>query len=720
MSKKRQWWQDQDDPSLDDDVEVVEQDDDGDWIDNFRFGDYRADKGLSSADAIWKRYGYTGTFSDPSYSRLAKGLGLDYATSKKIEAAQRLVQGFVDTFALDNPLTARFSDADVAARGDDGAKDVIVSHRPLLDRTLAEHDAHSIMTAQAANAAARARFGGVESRVRSEEVRAATAGTPEARIAEDLATILDGHRIDTAFRRDYPGYEDVYAPAQAYIARGLLKGRETFDLEDFAGASIANAALNFDQWTDWTGRETEHEWWKGWADHYAHGSVDQFVDGVLEGIAHIHEELPPKPDQPKSGDEPGNPSGEKGDEGGQGGKQDGDDEGKQEGKQDGDQPDDDEGEDKPESGGENPDDGEQKTDGQGQGDGSDEGGQTEVQPKSIDLPTQLGKGVSLTGMANGQSKDISESDAERLAEAASALVIGRDAKEVGEVYWSAASFVREAGHYMERIKVQPESAANGYVRRAFTRSRTAHFATERGHKNGRIDNRSLPRIASDDYRLFSKRTAPSETRYRVWLLVDNSGSMGGKPVIEAVNLAASVALAVRHVPNVALDVWAWTSSLRISGSSFSAVRVYANGDPITKIGDTGVLSQGGTPDNAVLSWAAREIVKQCRPDEVPVIIMASDGSGGLASEAYCRDPDVTKGWAPDQVARYREQAGPDRVALARKAGIKVLSVAIGDLNVKSQDLIYGKGNHLPWQGSIKAMAKPLGDLLARVASNRVK
>ena len=118
------------------------------------------------------------------------------------------------------------------------------------------------------------------------------------------------------------------------------------------------------------------------------------------------------------------------------------------------------------------------------------------------------------------------------------------------------------------------------------------------------------------------------------------------------------------------------------------------------------------PDAPVLSWAAKEIRKQCRPDETPVIIMASDGAGSLQGEAYWR--------GQSQVSSYVETPGPDRVAQARKAGIKVLSVAIGGLDPVAQQMVYGQGNFLAWRGSIQAMAKPLGDLLARIASSHMR
>jgi hypothetical protein len=766
MSNKK-WWElrsaaDDGDDLDDDGPEVVEQDDDGDWIDNFRFSDYRADRGLSSSDAIWNRYGYAGsTFGSLDKSWRSSGLGsvikqfgTDVKTAKRLEAAQRLVQGFVDTFALDNPLKAHFSAHTVSLGGEEGEKSVVVSHRPLLDKSLSEPEAHRVMTAQAANAAAHARYGGRESLDRQMEI---SSRFPNNDLASQLGALLDDYRIDSSFRRDYPGYEDVYAPAQEYVAKGLLGDRERFALEDFKGASIANAALNYAPFTDWSERESEREWWTDWANEYAFSDPAEFGDGVDAAINHLNIPLPPKPptsSQPDAAKDDDKSDDSSEDESQGGGKseseQDSDDQeqgGSGAGDEGEDESQDDQDSGEQESEGDQKGDGDQESEGESEGDqeqggsGSDSGSSESLRDEDedpqeldedpqeldeddaqdsdgggaqahVDLPVGLGNGVSLTGLANGQSTDVDADTAERVAASAGALVTGRDDNEVGEVYWSAKGFT-----YNGRLHVEAKSSANGYIRRAFTRSRTAHYAVERGHLTGRIDNRSLPRIASDDYRLFSKRVAPSETKYRVWLMLDNSGSMRGNPSIQAMNLAASLALAVRHVPNVTLDVWAWTSGIKTPSAQFSAVRVYADGEPIAKIGDVGQCPQGGTPDGQVLSWASREIRKQCRPDETPVILMASDGDGSLASESWQRNFSVD-GYPAEEIARIRASAGKDRVAVARQSGVKVMSVAIGNgINAATQEAIYGKGNYLPWEGSIQKMAKPLGDLLARVASN---
>lgn len=702
----RRWWEDRsaadDGLDTDDGVEVVDVDEDEDsWLDTFRFDDYRTDRGKTSVESIWSRYGgYSDSVFSPTARKLYTSNGADIKTARKIEAAQKLVQGFIDTFALETPLRARFSDSSrPVPGGDEGERAVVVSHRPLLDRTISEEEAHTIMTAQAANAAAKARYGARSATVRGETF--AVYGSDP--LALEVSDILDGYRVDHQFRDAYPGYADVYAPAQAYVAKGLLGDEPSFSLDAFQGASIANAALNYAEWTDWDGRESERDWWTDWAQRYL--DPKDHVAGVAAALEHLALDLPPKPQgggggkpqqDPEQEDEDDENGGGAGGAGGANDEQD-EDEDEQDEEPEGQQP-------TPGASDDRQDD-EQDASDSPSGAGSDSetsDDRSGSQPvnKPIQLPTSLGKGVDLTSRANGLTRDISEYQADDLAQTASALTTGATDKELGEVYWSARGIA-----HRERRVVKAESSANGYIRRAFTRSRTAHFATERGHKTGRLDNRSLTRIASDDYRLFSKRTAPSATRYRVWLLIDNSGSMNGGAQRQAAQLAAAVALASRYIPNVRLDIWAWTTAIKITSASFSAVRIWSTGDPIANVSDLLTLPSGGTPDAEVFSWASRTIREQCLKDEVPVILMASDGAGSLSGEVWARNGYGYMSHRPD-----------DRVAAARARGIKCLSVAIGVLRADMQDAIWGQGNHILWKGSIKAQAKPFGDLLARIAT----
>jgi len=48
----------------------------------------------------------------------------------------------------------------------------------------------------------------------------------------------------------------------------------------------------------------------------------------------------------------------------------------------------------------------------------------------------------------------------------------------------------------------------------------------------------------------------------------------------------------------------------------------------------------------------------------------------------------------------------------------VISVAFGRLGQDFQRTAYGDRGYIGWNGSITRMAKPLGDLIARIAANK--
>lgn len=304
------------------------------------------------------------------------------------------------------------------------------------------------------------------------------------------------------------------------------------------------------------------------------------------------------------------------------------------------------------------------------------------------LPTCYADGIGQAADADGQTAPYTSEEAQRLVENDKARVsIDGSGYNDGEVYWAPGGVIRR--------KPEPPKAVRGAssaIRAAFARSRTGHFATDRGKRSGHLDSTSLSRIARDDYRIFSKRTAPSEGRYLVWLMVDCSGSMGGQPVEDATAVASSLAAASRHLPNVELDIWGWTSGWKGIGA-WGAVRVWHTGDPLVNVGYLPVVRRGGTPDKEVVTWAAKAIRKSARRDQQPVLIIASDGAGSMYG-----DPSV--------------------VDEARRRGVRVVSVALGGALEEYQEMVYGPHGYVPWAGSIAATAKPLGELVARVAAGR--
>lgn len=297
----------------------------------------------------------------------------------------------------------------------------------------------------------------------------------------------------------------------------------------------------------------------------------------------------------------------------------------------------------------------------------------------------------------------SDTLAKSVVDAITAQQIVEDTKQMEQTDdGNLGEIIRRVPQNVGRTPVKQDGLAVAAIRSAFARSRTGHWGTDRGHKQGRIDNRSLPRIAMNDHRLFAKRVAPSEGKYLIWLLVDCSGSMGGLPIQQASEVATALAAAARFLPNVSLTIWGWSDgrnqhSSRHLSPAFGATRVYSSGESLTGIGALRHLAMGGTPDRATLSWAAKAIRAETPRGTEPVIIIASDGAGSLAGAYY---------WGSDDPVRD----------LSKKYEVKIVSVAIGGGLDDFQRKAYGHNGFVRWAGSISKTAKPLGDLVARIAS----
>lgn len=635
---KQNWWTSR--SAADDGAES----DSLDWLDEVDFDD-EDDEDTDFVGGLWSRYGsYT-----PQAGRIDQTL--------RITTAQKLVQGFVDTFATgDKRYRVTFDESIGTAGTDYNARKVVVSHKPLFDKTLTDAQANSILTAMAVHESAHVRYG----RNHARAIEALNDGQ-----AFRVSNLLGDVHDEGSFRRDYPGYEDVFAPAIDYVAKGSLNGAELLDSSKLDPFNFAVAAVRYPQYADWTGNETERDWWTNWATRW--GKSDKTADhvaGVREGLDHLRnaqrEQEQDKGSQGK-GKDTTDAQGESQD-GGQG-----------------------EG-----SGSESSSDsqGESGTGESGTGEqGETAPGSAETQPDfpADVLPSCFADAVGQTAQGNGQTLLVTETQAQQMVEQGKAIVEGDFGR--GEVYWGPRGITNR------RSQVAHSGSASGSIRAAFAQSRTGHYAVARHQKSGRLDNRSLVDIAQASGALFQRKSAPSEGKYLVWLLVDCSGSMAGLEIDDATTVAAALASASRFLPNVRLDIWGWTSAFRNS-VSFGAVRVWQTGEPIANVGYLPNVPQGGTPDRETLAWAAKAIKTQCRNGEQPVIIIASDGFG----------------------SSYR--GGEETVNAARKSGVAVVSVAIGRIDPEHQERLYGKGNFIQWAGSITATARPLGKLLAKIATGR--
>ena len=235
-----------------------------------------------------------------------------------------------------------------------------------------------------------------------------------------------------------------------------------------------------------------------------------------------------------------------------------------------------------------------------------------------------------------------------------------------------------------KVGISPNNNIASIVRNAFMRSRSGKDNEQRFNKSGTLDERSLHRIAYGETNLFTRKSAPSPQRITLWLLCDNSGSMQGDRLTQTEQLAAAIAQATLPMQTIKCQVWSW------SGYNGNVASLnWKTGMPLTQFAR--MRANGGTPDAPIIGWASENITKQCG-NSTPVIIMLSDGMGSSNLQ--------------------------DRVAKARKRGVKVYSVALAsDLGEDYQRLVYGKGNYITCNGPVDTIARPLANMIARLATS---
>lgn len=581
-------------------------------------------------DGLWGSYGGRRTADDAA----------------RMLSALKLCQGLVDTFATGHkPYRVSFDESITTAGTDYKARQVVISHRPLFDPTITPEIGQKVVTAMAVHEADHVRYG----RRTHDAVEKAYAYSADRGPALAMSNLLDDVRIERRHVEDYPGMTGLFAPAIDYVATSELRraGMAVYLPGRLAPKDRATAAVRYAAFADWAGHEVEREWWTDWAERGTRtDKVPEHLDAVAEAVEHLREmaeadKESAKQDAEKSSSRESASSGADGD-------------GSRESSDD------------PTS--------------------TDDAGSPEPTYDPVSLPQCAADAIDREAMRNGETSGMTEGQAQTLAEQSKAVVSTDHG--TGEVYWAPGGIAKRR----ERITV--DGSVSGAIRAAFARTRTGHYDVERNLKSGRLDNRSLTRCAMTDYRLFNRKSAPSEGKYLVWVMVDCSGSMGFSGAYDAAQVATSLATASRFLPNIRLDIFGWTSGWRFGG--FGVVRVWGTGDPIGNVGYLPNVPQGGTPDAGTLAWAAKAIKDAARPGETPIIVIASDGYGDLVGD-------------PDGI-----------IAKTRKSGVGVVGVAIGRLDNDVMTKTYGDRGWVGWTGSIKTMARPLGELIARVATGKVK
>lgn len=251
------------------------------------------------------------------------------------------------------------------------------------------------------------------------------------------------------------------------------------------------------------------------------------------------------------------------------------------------------------------------------------------------------------------------------------------------------------------------ASAAAQIRNAVLRSRTGKTGVERYQKRGRLDGKSLHKIAMKEDRLFKRNTSSDPGKFFVRVAVDVSGSMGGQPVLDASAVARALADATVGTPTVRLEIWAWSDPFTSNHQRYygrgqsgggqycnaGVVKVWGRGMPTSEVFRLAELPMGGTPDAPVLDWMWRDMAKEARSDETPVVIMCSDG------------------WGDSSLPKVIEQAV--------KHGVRVKNVALGNYVHEDDQLArFGRGNYVPWGGSMEATARPLADMILRMVTGQ--
>jgi hypothetical protein len=630
------------------------------------------------------------------------------AGKENILIAHRMVESFINAFARDEGRYLVTFDPNVGTAGTDmRTRRVTITPAPILDPDITPEHAGRILTGLGVHEICHPRYG----KGTFEAVRKAF---PFSESAWRIGDLLDDVRIERRYVDDYPGYSGVFDPTLEYIASGYVKknGGKKLVIDPKDHLNIMSGAIRYSDAIDWSDRRVarERDWWNSWCEKWAReDSPRRHVEAVREALQFIVAQ-----DQKLEVEVKGAGSGEGSGKGektlGDGGDQQADDgAGGTPDKADS-KPDESDGNDGLSKSG--------AEDGNNDvgGGAGEEKGEEKIDAEAIEQAVEALTDEQLSAAADKIAGSAPLADklptcaGERAVENA-AVSAGVDPQDISDEKQEAQNAVVEAEYYEEAgngLKVdvarslrdislagrgnyrkyfQPSPQASRSIRDAILQSRTGHTNVSRFQKRGRIDQKGLHRVASHDYRLFDRKHAESPGKYLIWILLDRSSSMDGSESIQQAQVAEAIASATQHVKTVRAAVWAWSHSFRGRGIP-GVAKAWETGQKTDDIKKTIDLPSGGTPDATIMGWAYRAIKREVRGSEQPVIFLCSDGFGS---------------------SRMTET-----VAEARRAGVRVVSVAFGSLDEETQKQRFGPDGYIKWEGSIAKTARPLAKMIAKM------
>jgi hypothetical protein len=164
------------------------------------------------------------------------------------------------------------------------------------------------------------------------------------------------------------------------------------------------------------------------------------------------------------------------------------------------------------------------------------------------------------------------------------------------------------------------------LREVFFFRKTETADQERLLKSGSIDEEELWRAGTGDTRVFERETVIDETFTSVTMLVDCSGSMNGRGLNKAQELANVMMACLRTQRGVRTRVRGHsTGAIDGEGQTCRVYRIWEPGDPDTRIGLLNTVYHGSNFDGFAIDWCAKELVDTSEDDEQKLLIVLSDG-----------------------------------------------------------------------------------------------
>jgi len=256
----------------------------------------------------------------------------------------------------------------------------------------------------------------------------------------------------------------------------------------------------------------------------------------------------------------------------------------------------------------------------------------------------------------------------------------------------------EVVHYAVREPIVNDVTVAA-IQQSFARTRLSHQGWASRQVDGRLDSRNAWRYdARGSVDIFRDRRLPSPTKLNVYIMVDASGSMMGRPACRAQDMTATLVDAFKRIPTVKMHVY--------QHNAHNTCEIYRNYEPgLSLQGLTKMLANvgGGNADGFALQWVGDRAYKQRRPDEQALVIFISDGA-----------PSVQGKGAKKGMIEHTQLVAKT----LRQKGVRVMSVAIAGGAGVCQDM-YGKENTVlfenDWAKLSRDFASVFGMLLRKGA-----